>query len=236
MSGNGDVDGDANGEEAAWRELVASFDLPVDTAAAPAPWPAREDLNDTPSGRSLPERDTAVGLDQSGAAGRPGSVSRPAVPGLFSPDAAGPDFPGSGTGEASLADGPALGGAGGGVPGDRARIVWRAVPLPAPSRDDSPAGGGAASRGAADDSDDDADDDRYRAPPPEPLPQLDSVAKGAWAGLLGGPAYLVFGSMIGDISDFGALVAIVAFIAGGVTLFLRMNDRPRDDDDDGAVV
>ena len=52
----------------------------------------------------------------------------------------------------------------------------------------------------------------------------------------GGPVYLVVASLLGDISDWGALLAIVAFIAGGVTLFLRMSDRPRDDDDDGAVL
>ena len=106
----------------------------------------------------------------------------------------------------------------GGFAGDRARIVRRAVPQPEPADDDTAA------------------DDRYVAPPPEPLPQLDPIAKGAWAGLLGGPVYLVVASLLGDISDWGALLAIVAFIAGGVTLFLRMSDRPRDGDDDGAVV
>jgi hypothetical protein len=87
---------------------------------------------------------------------------------------------------------------------------------------------------AGDDTDD--EDGRYVPPPPEPLPKLDSVAKAAWTGLLGGPAYLVGASLLERLSNLGALLAIVAFIGGGVTLFLRMSDRPRDDDDDGAVV
>ena len=94
----------------------------------------------------------------------------------------------------------------------------RAIPPPSP---------------AADDADDDG---RYVPPPPEPLPPLDSISKAAWAGLLGGPAYLVVASLLGHITSWAALLAIAAFIAGGVTLFLRMSDRPRDDNDDGAVV
>jgi hypothetical protein len=126
---------------------------------------------------------------------------------------------GAGTQEVPPADRPRTGGRhAGGFSGDRARIVRRAVPQPAPAGDDA------------------AEDGQYVPPPPEPLPQLDPIAKGAWAGLLGGPVYLVVASLLGDISDWGALLAIVAFIAGGVTLFLRMSDRPRDDDDDGAVV
>jgi hypothetical protein len=129
------------------------------------------------------------------------------------------DGTGAGTQEAPRNDRPRSGGRhAGGFAGDRARIVRRAVPQPTPAGDDE------------------AEDGRYVPPAPEPLPPLDPIAKGAWAGLLGGPVYLVVASLLGDISDWGALLAIVAFIAGGVTLFLRMSDRPRDDDDDGAVV
>jgi len=175
--------------------------------------------------------------------------ARPADAGLLGPDPFGPDFfgrdplgghpsgpgpsyngqgngstgteeaDGAGIREAPRADRPRSGGRhAGGFAGDRARIVRRAVPQPAAAGDDA------------------AQDGRYVPPPPEPLPQLDPIAKGAWAGLLGGPVYLVVASLLGDISDWGALLAIVAFIAGGVTLFLRLSDRPRDDDDDGAVV
>jgi len=56
-------------------------------------------------------------------------------------------------------------------------------------------------------------------------------------GVLGGPGYLLVAQLAGwEISDFSALLAIVAFVAGFATLVVRMSDRPRDDDDDGAVV
>jgi hypothetical protein len=126
---------------------------------------------------------------------------------------------GTGTQPDPPADRPRSGGRhAGGIPGNRARIVRRSVPPPAPAADDA------------------EEDGRYVPPPPEPLPQLDPVAKAAWVGLLGGPVYLVVASLLSDISSWAALLAIAAFIAGGVTLFLRMSDRPRDDDDDGAVV
>jgi hypothetical protein len=112
--------------------------------------------------------------------------------------------------------------AGNGFPVNRARIVRRADPIPRPS----PAG-----------DDEEEDDNRYVPPPPEPLPELDPVAKGAWAGLLGGPGYLLLATVLGwQVADWAALVAIAAFVAGFATLVLRMSDAPRDDDDDGAVV
>jgi hypothetical protein len=317
VGGNEDVDGDVSGEEAAWRDLIARFDLPVDTERAQAPWPARENLTETARDRQLPDRDGTAGWEESGPAGpsrsgpshragpaslpgpasltgpvhppgqdgwrtdpaaddpdagRPGAGSpagadsatgswdtgRPGTggpgtvsPGTVSPDVADPDgtssegvgrhsadrgrsgsggtSPGengsaAGTGQPNA--GPADGARGGhrapnGSPGHRARIVRRAGPVPRPA----PPG------------DDQEDDDRYRPPPPEPLPKLDPVAKGAWAGLLGGPGYLLTATMLDwQVSDWAALVAIVAFIAGFAVLVLRLGDRPRDDDDDGAVV
>jgi hypothetical protein len=295
VGGNEDVDGDLSGEEAAWRDLVARFDQPADTAEPP-PWPAREDLTDAASGRPRPERDSAVGggAGRTGLPGRPGPASLPGTdfpgaefpaaglpgtglpgtglpgggedappatppagdgprspdprgpdpfgPAFFGPDPFSPDAfrsgsaargggaagPGTGAGPADArrdvppgAGSPPRGGRhASGRPGEGARIVRRAGAVPPPS----PAG-------------DDADEDgRYIPPPPEPLPKLDSTAKAAWTGLLGGPAYLVVSSLLGKLSNLGALLAIVAFIGGGVTLFLRMSDRPRDEDDDGAVV
>jgi hypothetical protein len=355
VGGNGDVDGDVSGEEAAWRDLIARFDLPVDTASTQAPWPAREDLGGAASDRPQPERDSAVGRDQAGPPGpagppgrigpagrpasggfpgpagipgpasRPGSASRPRQDGpgqdgadqndasrnlpsqgdsgrnavwdglgwdgasqpatsweslrpddaswdsaaswdRASPDTASPDSaiqdsaiqdtPGSPDSSASLddagidfsirngawdasdsaaaaadtgelpdtaaPDGARGGrrGRGNGFPGDRARIIRRAGSVPRPA----PAG------------DDEEDDERYR-PPLEPLPPLDSIAKGAWAGLVGGPGYLLVATLAGwQISDWAALAAVIAFVGGFAALVLRLGDRPRDDDDDGAVV
>jgi hypothetical protein len=290
VAGNEDVDGDVSGEEAAWRDLIARFDLPVDTTTRQAPWPARENLAEPSADRQLPEHDTAVGREQGGPSGPTGPVSRAGPASLPGPAGGprqlrqpgsglpgpprrggqdGPDHSGAGpasqdgagpagadrdgidpdtadpvdedgigwssngrprTGLADERDagtGPAGTGRDGAGPagsrsaGDRAHIVRRAEPVPHPS----PPG------------DDEDEDGRYVPPPPTPLPQLDSVAKGAWAALLGGPGYLLLATLAGwQIAGWAALVAIIAFVAGFATLVLRMSDRPRDDDDDGAVV
>ena len=94
-----------------------------------------------------------------------------------------------------------------------------------------------------------AGDPRSYAPPeetdeaykPEPLPppaRMDPVSKGAWVALIGGPGYLLLGTVLQwTISGTEALAAIAAFIAGFVILVVKMGDRPpRDGDDDGAVV
>lgn len=47
-SGGGAAGGVGGDEEAAWRELVARYETPVDVSAAPVPWPDREDLHDGP--------------------------------------------------------------------------------------------------------------------------------------------------------------------------------------------
>jgi len=298
VGGNGDVHGDVSGEEAAWRDLVARFDQPVDTVTAEPPWPARENLDETGAGQPEAGRGAAGsrGPDGSGTAadgggpaggppgagdargpGRAAGPAGAAGPGADGADGRGMNGPGAGlarpgpgsragatgrdgtglnstglnstglngtglngTGrsddrpDGSAADpAPAAGPAGspGGwdiaaAPGGRRRIIRRAAAVPRP-----------ATAGDARAEPDDDDDQAYRPPPPEPLPQLDPVAKGAWLGLLGGPGYLLVATLVGwQVSDWAALVAIVAFIGGFATLVLRMGDKPRDDDDDGAVV
>jgi hypothetical protein len=68
--------------------------------------------------------------------------------------------------------------------------------------------------------------------------RMDPVSKGAWVALIGGPGYLLLGTLLQwTISGAEALAAIAAFITGFVILVLKMGDRPpRDEDDDGAVV
>jgi uncharacterized iron-regulated membrane protein len=76
-------------------------------------------------------------------------------------------------------------------------------------------------------------------PPPPPLPTTDTITKLAWAGVVGGPAYLLLGTVAGrGLSERAAILALVAFVAGFVTLIARMKDRPPTDSgpDDGAVV
>jgi hypothetical protein len=82
------------------------------------------------------------------------------------------------------------------------------------------------------------EDERYK---PEPLPppaRMDAVSKGAWVALIGGPGYLLLGTLLQwTISGTEALAAIAAFIAGFVILVVKMGDRPpRDENDDGAVL
>ncbi len=75
---------------------------------------------------------------------------------------------------------------------------------------------------------------------PVPLPppaKLDTIAKAAWVALIGGPLYLLLGTFLHwSISGLEAFAAVAAFVGGFVTLVIRLGDRERDDDDDGAVV
>ena len=44
MSGSGDIGGEVSGDEAAWRDLIAQFDVSADREEAEHPWPSSEDL------------------------------------------------------------------------------------------------------------------------------------------------------------------------------------------------
>jgi hypothetical protein len=67
MSGPGDIGGEVSGDEAAWRDLIARFDVQADTEQAEHPWPSVEDL----PGASLAAPSTA---DQS-----PGESTDPLI-------------------------------------------------------------------------------------------------------------------------------------------------------------
>ena len=159
---------DPSGDETAWEDLVARYELSAGPPGG-APWPDRESL--TPPAR-----------DQ-GPAGRP------------------PD-PG----------------------GDRARVIRPAVRPPAAAFS-PPADAG----DAVDGLDDEADtaEEHYVPPPPPPLPHLDPVAKGAWAALFGGPAYLLLTSFLGwTVPGWAALLAVTAFVGGFAVVVLRLGDGP----------
>jgi hypothetical protein len=174
------TDSGENDEDAAWRDLVARFDVPL-TAEEPVPWPERE--SDAAMG--------SVGISGVEVGRVPGAVS----------DA------GPGTQEPHVMP---VGVRGARDPGGQS--------LPA----------------AAD------DDEHFIPPPPPPLPKLDPLAKGAWAALFGGPAYLVVATGAGwTVPGFAAFCAVAAFVAGFAILVLRMNEPGPggpDDGDDGAVV
>ncbi len=91
--------------------------------------------------------------------------------------------------------------------------------------------------GRGDAADDDITDEHYIPPPPPPLPQLDPVAKGAWAALFGGPAYLLAATLIGwSIPGWAALLAVMAFVGGFAVVVLRLSDGRGAGPGDGAVL
>jgi|SRR5271165_505487 len=81
------------------------------------------------------------------------------------------------------------------------------------------------------------EDESYVPVPLPPPAKLDAIAKAAWVGLIGGPLYLLIGTFLHwTISGVEAFAAVAAFVGGFVTLVIKLGDRERDDDDDGAVV
>jgi hypothetical protein len=228
MSGPGDIDGEVSGDEAAWRDLIARFDVPADRTSTEVPWPAREDLPDAaislaePGGGSAETSvsttetsamtaDTADGQADLSDAPAESRGSQTAPPGGAADGATDP---------AARADHPANPVTSFYLPGDRMRVI-------------RPAG-----------------DPRSYTPPeeadqpyvPVPLPppaKLDSVSKAAIVGVIGGPGYLLIASIFlhWTISAEEALVAVAAFVGGFMTLVIKLGDRSsRDDDDDGAVL
>ena len=207
-------------EDAAWRAIVAGW---ADTAVDPVPrWPAA----DGPQGPATPE-------GRAGSDGRDGSRGTGADPGVDPggrtrrtgrhrderPDGhrAAPGDPGRSSGA-------------GDTPRRHPRGRWgREVPggPTGRRRGDPPAAPGG------------ADEERYVPPPPPPLPRADAVTVAAWAGLLGGPALVIVMTLAGlGVARSVAVLALVAFVGGFVTLVARMQDRPPTDSgpDDGAVV
>ena len=83
------------------------------------------------------------------------------------------------------------------------------------------------------------DEGHYEPPTPPPVGRGDTISRFAWAGALGGPALLFFATATGiDLAGWVGVGALLAFMAGFVTLVARMKDRPPTDSgpDDGAVV
>jgi hypothetical protein len=74
-------------------------------------------------------------------------------------------------------------------------------------------------------------------PDPPPLPRGDVVSRLAWAGVLGGPVFLLT-AVIGwrSAPPILVLAAIAGFVGGFVALVSRMPKHRDDDDDNGAVV
>jgi hypothetical protein len=79
--------------------------------------------------------------------------------------------------------------------------------------------------------------DRYAPPEPPPLPRGDALSRLAWAGVIGGPIFLLITVIIWRTApQLLVLASVAAFVAGFITLVARMPKHRSDDDDDGAVV
>jgi len=206
-----------SGDDAAWRELIAQYDVPASPDPAAAPWPERENLDIPPAGlwptgigQAAQEKpDTDDETESPEASDRPDASAA----GTDSPGAAPPDDP-QPPGDSQAP----------GAGSDRTRVIRHVSPVWRPATD-----------AAADDE----EDDRYVPPPPPPLPRLDSVAKGAWAALIGGPLYLLLATLLGwQVSGLAALLAVAAFVGGFAVMIFRMGDGPSrgDGPDNGAVV
>lgn len=78
---------------------------------------------------------------------------------------------------------------------------------------------------------------RFEPPEPPPIPLPDTIGRFAWAGAIGGPIFLILIYVLG-LGSFLTTLALVASIAGFITLVARKREREVSDGerDDGAVV
>ncbi|WP_088314963.1 hypothetical protein [Kineosporia sp. R_H_3] len=82
-----------------------------------------------------------------------------------------------------------------------------------------------------------ADDEGYVPPEPPPFPRGDLVSRLAWAGVIGGPLFLLLAAIVWQtLPKMLLLAALAAFVGGFVSLVARMPSEAPDEPDDGAVV
>ena len=251
--------GDNDEEEAAWLDLIANYDAPVD-AGGGSPWPERENLTKQDNA-SIPG---ASQVTRSPQAPESPQTTGP-LPGIRPPAPADPlSGPDQLDAPSSLDDG--IPGAADPRDGGHFRGPGRlgaAGPIGGadPFGDPDPFGdqGDLGERGDAGGPgspptvphpvtpppartpapEPESQEEHYFPPPPPPLPKLDPLSKGAWAALFGGPAYLLIATAVGwTVPAVAAFFAIGAFVGGFAILVLRMGDDPRNGSgpDDGAVV
>lgn len=81
----------------------------------------------------------------------------------------------------------------------------------------------------------DEDEPGFEPPPPPPIPRpADTVARFAWAGVIGGPVLVIATNLL-SWDSWLAGAGVAATIGGFVTLVGRRHDR-EEDGTDGAVV
>ena len=132
------MSGDITGDEAAWRDLIARFDLVANFDQAAAPWPEAENLGSTAVTSAQPG--SAAGTDSAtgnnGATGTDGATG----PGIDQREASGPA---AGTGERETGERGTGGGAperGAAGPAAAADVGERAERAAAPDAAEDPAG------------------------------------------------------------------------------------------------
>ena len=251
MSGPGDIDGEVSGDEAAWRDLIARFDVPADRTGASVPWPVSEDLPEPPASPADPAETStergAAPADPAGGLADPAATSAEPGDGPAGPaDPADPVGPSAeqgagaaaeqGAGAAEARDASDAGGQPDQLAGSATQSANPAIRFVIPAdrtRVIRPAGDPRAYTPAEE------EDEPYVPVPLPPPAKMDSVTKAALAGVVGGPGYLLIASLFlhWTISPEAAFVAVAAFVAGFVTLVVKLGDRSgRDDDDNGAVL
>jgi hypothetical protein len=201
--------------EAAWADIVAHWDdsdAPVIADSADGPTPPHPQLDADQAGDSRaaeqPPRPKPASDEQSPAQQSPAEQS----PVQQSPAQQGGDQPTS---------------------RERADHVQADDDWDVPR---SRVGGERAREAAERDAEAGLDDERYHPPEPPPLPRGDMVSRFAWGGVLGAPLFFLLAALFWHSAPTWLVMgAVAAFIAGFVTLVVRMPDH-RDDDDDGAVV
>jgi hypothetical protein len=83
----------------------------------------------------------------------------------------------------------------------------------------------------------DDEEERFVPPEPPPFPRGDLISRVAWAGVIGGPVFLLLAALLWrSLPTLLLLLALTAFVGGFVTLVARMPQDGPDDPDDGAVV
>ncbi|WP_129669163.1 hypothetical protein [Phytoactinopolyspora endophytica] len=81
------------------------------------------------------------------------------------------------------------------------------------------------------------EEDHFVPPVPPPIPRGDRVTRWAWAGMLAPPPVLLLATLASwSPPDEFMAILVGGFIAGFVTLVLRMRGRNPHDPDNGAVV
>ncbi len=246
MSGPGDIDGEVSGDEAAWRDLIARFDVPADPTSADVPWPAREDLPDRVTSAAEPssgpaEHAARAESAQAEQASRAESAQAEQASRAESAQAEHASRTESTqTEQTARTESP---------PGAAEPTASPAEPLVAPEPPSTPVtrfyipadrmrvirpAGDPRSYTPAEE-----EDEPYKPAPLPPPAKLDSVTKAALAGVVGGPGYLLVASIFlhWTVSAEAAFIAVAAFVAGFVTLIVKLGDRSgHDGDDDGAVL